>query len=255
MQASYNPVTGMTGLDRKRQLELAIKDDVSFQSMVARASYEDRWKGMGFEGRGDLPGVTKNSWKYDTELSDDRRAIWYNETINTVLYSLRGTNFMKGGMTHDLVTDAFILRGSGTRYTPMYMKDREVMRKLWLKYPTAKVETIGHSLGGHRAAALGEEWDVKSIGFNEGLSPFDLKGWVKGFGEKVGLRKTKHTTHHMENDPISVTSMYMKPNATSYKSEGKMIDILYNHTDAMKEVFTLPSDLRICSEHDENNCL
>ena len=238
---------------RKEAMELYTKEkeiftNPNFKGLVARAAYGKNWKDAGYTDRGDLPGT---QWKYQSDLSDDRRAVWFNPTLRYVIISYRGTSFMRDGMTVDILTDGAIL-GNKTGWTPMYREDEKHFKRVKARFPDAYVEVVGHSLGGHRAKEIGKAKGVPSFGFNEGASPIPFASTV-GDRLKCWLypesSECQHKSFRVGFDPISVASYLTSPSVETRAYPGGD-----PHTGALREVFPVGVDQMICNE-DRSFCI
>ena len=241
--------------------EKEVFEDPAFKSLIARAAYMGNWSEIGRTGREDLPNT---KWKYQNYLSDERRAVWYNPYLKTVVVSFRGTKTSGEGSVEDLLTDAGILLNA-TKHTPIYQEDEKFMRRVIKDFPDAEIEVIGHSLGGHRAKVVGRNFGVKSVGFNEGASPFgfdptgiigDTPQWWISLRCKLNPshKMCQHKSYHVAFDPISVSTHLwaqdLETKAYPYDSYAP----LDAHTPAMKDAWPLPQDLMVCND-DGSRCL
>lgn len=239
--------------------EKEIYTDPAFKAMIARAAYEDNWIEADRSGRGDLPGT---EWKYQSSLSDARRAVWYNKYLNYVVIAYRGTNFGGAGQGVDLATDVAIGLNA-TSLTPMYREDTAHYQRVVAAYPNATIEVTGHSLGGHRAKTIGRNFEVPSFGINEGATPIQ-NIFTAGDALRCRLfpnsKKCQHTAVRVENDPISLSASLYGPVTThSYPanrdfnawSKDSYLDA---HTDAIREVLPLNDALLICND-DRTYCI
>lgn len=243
----------------KEQREWTIVHDAGFLRQAASAAYEDNWANVGLASnatkgtlgttnRSDLPGVMRHSWVYQSNWSDMRRAVWYNATINCVLISYRGTNAGGQGGTGDVLADLAIGKGVANT-TPMYREDAKHFDRIKKAFKGATIEVTGHSLGGHRASAIGRSKHVRSSGFNEGSKPpiplnaIELLTMMFGKKEKGD---PLHTCYRVAGDVVSMGAKVTKSCETADMPEGGS-GALYAHTGAMSEAFGLPDALRICS--------
>ena len=237
----------------REQREWTILHNPGFLRQASSAAYENNWDKVGTVGslRGDLPGTRRHSWAYQRRLSDMRRAVWYNSTINAVLISYRGTNAggwnSKGG-TGDVLADLAIGMDMSS-LTPMYREDDRHYERVKAAFPGATIEVTGHSLGGHRASAIGAAKHVRSSGFNEGSKPpipiGNMTGWL--YNTMFGKKDSEHRCYRVTGDVVSMGANITKSCQTAdVETQG----VLHAHTGAMSDAFGLPDALRICNRVD-----
>lgn len=233
--------------------EKTILEDPNFMAMAARASYTDRWRKAGLSDRSDLPGVYRDSWKYDPELSDMRRAVWWNKYINTAIISYKGTSFKspEEGAYGDLTTDYYIaLEPWKLEWTPIFTEDIKNFKRVQAKYPGVQIEVTGHSLGGTRAEAISRREGVKGVGYNTGSSPLNLGGWWRKFKcwwNDTGPECHQFVNHHTCYDTLSMTPIHH--NTVNHCPDGAAVsNPLWNHTDSIgtDHLFPLDDSLKIC---------
>lgn len=247
---------------RKEGMELYTKEkeiftNPKFKGLVARAAYGKNWKDAGYTDRGDLPGT---QWKYQSDLSDDRRAVWFNPTLRYVIISYRGTNFSGDGKTVDLLTDGGIF-GNFTSLTPMYQEDEKHFKRVKARFPDAYVELVGHSLGGHRARIMGTKQKVPSFGFNEGASPIEGLSGLNLLHRADCFFNPKseacqHKAFRVAGDPLSISSYLTSPVETLRGPSGEwgVLGEGNAHTEAFQSIFQPDFHQMICNE-DRSFCI
>ena len=188
-------------------------NSVAYQALLARAAYQGEWKNKtGSETRMDLPSATDiHGMQYIRQLSSTRRAVYYNKYINKVVITYRGSVDYKDWNTDFGWSDKSILKNN-YHENSMYKEDIEHFKEVRAFFPTQDIEVVGHSLGGHRAATIGRQFDVKSIGFNEGYSPLDDRA----------KQDEKHMSYRVQGDKVSVFTKTGGPLGTGGRTEGKV---------------------------------
>ena len=184
--------------------------------------------------RGSIHGLN-SEYKVDKVLSDRRTAIYYNKDINTVVIAFRGsvdaydwiaTDFK--WMVGPIANATKRLPGIGSG---MYLDDERMYKAVKEKYPTAKIVTSGHSLGGTRATVIGKRHEIPSWSFNGGNSPFDLQKiydsqtckWSDVVSGKVrydDLPTHCRLQHYVSNtnDYVSIGDQWLEANNPNFTS-------------------------------------
>lgn len=219
----------------------------AFLRMAASGSYENNWKDIGYDARGDLPGMRAGSW----ELVDQaqKHAVWVNHRIKSVLISLEGTAKASDWL-HNLGSIGGNMRG----WDPLYRGDLRLFDALRKKYKGYEIRVVGHSLGGDRARYVGTNKRVPSYGFNEGSSGSSgasLSRWLLS-------GKSQHTVYRVEGDKVSLP--HDRLNKTSASETIPCPGCLtspsswagYAHTDGMKDAWPLPPELQVCNKRKRN---
>lgn len=113
-----------------------------------------------------------NGYKYDSDLSTDTEAIYYNPTLKQLVIGHRGTK-----VAEDLVDDARILKGNFDK-SPRLAHALSKTKQALDKYPDYTLTTTGHSLGNSISSTIGPLQSYKNsrvVGFNPGASFETLK--------------------------------------------------------------------------------
>ena len=160
---------------------------------------------------------TPAGYKKDRRLSDRRSKVY---TKNDKVYiAYRGTNPTN---ISDLWADARILT-STEAYSQRFMEAERKLHATRDKYPSAKPELLGHSLGGSLAAYVGHgnRLDKGVVTFNRGVSPLTQLGRAL-----VGAKsKSKIQNYTTAIDPISIGTLIPNRNESTKTVAPLQIDV------------------------------
>ena len=113
-----------------------------------------------------------DGYNYDSDLSTDTEAIYFNPTSKQLIIGHRGTK-----NAEDFKDDARIIAGnfgSSPRLSHAILKTKQALQK----YPDYTLTSVGHSLGNVLASVIGPMQSYKNsrvVGFNPGSSFETLK--------------------------------------------------------------------------------
>jgi hypothetical protein len=152
-----------------------------------------------------------DGYKYDSELSTDTEAIYYDSKDKKVIIGHRGTK-----TAEDLVDDARIIAGNFTSKSPRLANAILKTRQVLQKYPDYTLTSTGHSLGNFVASVIGPLQTYKNsrvVGFNPGAS---FETFKKNLGDTLkcflsnseDCRKLKNQKVYSTGiDPISILGL------------------------------------------------
>lgn len=131
--------------------------------LATKASYGDK---------GSIQAMQNLGYLVDPELSTDNALTFYSNKNQTPIVAFRGTQNLS-----DIRADSTIVTG---RYDDPAFADADTLyQRAKLKYAAQGIPIVtGHSLGGTKAARVGNQHGGDIIVFNPGTGPYNLK--VKG---------------------------------------------------------------------------
>lgn len=96
------------------------------------------------------------------DLTDSRRLVAYNPTLNKVVFVARGTDVFS---PYDLATDAGGIGLNRLQNTIRYQQDKAVYEKAKERFKDVPITLVGHSLGGAIVSNLAQAGD-RAITYN-----------------------------------------------------------------------------------------
>jgi hypothetical protein len=150
---------------------------------LAKASYDFYHHG-GIKAQKEL-NEYRTGYQLDADLSNKNATVMSKG--NDVAISYRGTDLSNFS---DLLADGEILFGRDK--LGIFLNDRfdqadQLYNKVKEKYPNKEITLTGHSLGSGLGIYVGNKNNIKSVTFNEGVSP--LGALFSRFGNRESSRK------------------------------------------------------------------
>lgn len=162
-----------------------------------------------------------DGYDYKPNLSTDDVAVYeeinpdtkMNPHLRKAIVSFRGTS-----KSRDIRPDIGIA-GNRFKNTDRYKSDKAQLDKILGLYGKDKVRLTGHSLGSTVATTLGQEYGIRTDGFNTGSTPLQMEQNLfknlscKVFPSQQSCQNAKKITHHIvPYDPISIWNLFTPAN-------------------------------------------
>ena len=178
-----------------------LPEDVMLDAKLSKIS-DKIYKTGGIDSENFMEQAGIKGWKIDNELSNDKGVVAVNEKTGKVKVSYRGTD-AKGMNLSDLEADARIYLGTEGDHEH-FTSAREQMKNTIKKYGKANIDTVsGFSLGGNKSWTIGNEFKIKSRGFNSFIG--------KSIVNKADNYdpETEHEIYRTQDDLPSIQSQYI----------------------------------------------
>jgi predicted esterase YcpF (UPF0227 family) len=135
----------------------------------------------------------------DAQLSGTKNQVFYNRQTGEVVLAYKGTNLRN---TEDLWDDYHILHPLlDESKTDRFKRADELYQQVLEKYGSdVTIKSVGHSLGGEVALAVGEKHDLETHAYNPGLSA------NQALTQRSETNNHKTYIYRTANDPVSFGS-------------------------------------------------
>jgi len=123
-----------------------------------------------------------DDYKIDKELTDDVIKVYRNDKTNEVVMAPKGTSSL-----NDVATDIKMFAGIKDK---RFLSAKEKLDKVKAKYPTNKIDLVGHSLAGKVVEEIGANDDRVNniITYNKPTTAFDIVSGRKGINKQIDIR-------------------------------------------------------------------
>ena len=178
-----------------------LPEDVILDAKLSKIS-DKIYKTGGIDSENFMEQAGIKDWKIDNELTNDKGVVAVNEKTGRVKVSYRGTD-AKGMNMSDIEADARIYTGTEADHEH-FTSAREQMKNTIKKYGKANIDTVsGFSLGGNKSWTIGNEFKIKSRGFNSFIG--------KSIVNKADNYdpETEHEIYRTQDDLPSIQSQYI----------------------------------------------
>ena len=178
-----------------------LPEDVILDAKLSKIS-DKIYKTGGVDSENFMEQAGIKDWKIDNELTNDKGVVAVNEKTGKVKVSYRGTD-AKGMNMSDIEADARIYTGTEADHEH-FTSAREQMRNTIAKYGKANIDTVsGFSLGGNKSWTIGNEFKIKSRGFNSFIGK-TIIAKADNYDPE-----TEHEIYRTQDDLPSIQSQYI----------------------------------------------
>ena len=208
----------MIGVKQQRRIKRSIGaktstaiDDIMGNKQIKLAhafsnqAYQPQNERIGFDG-----------YKYVDDSSSKRQAVFYNKDLNKSFLAQRGT---KPTDLQDLYQDAQILTGLFGQNSLRPTEGAKTINDIRNRYKDVQITNTGHSLGGSTANVLGKQFNLNTIGFNQGAGISQVFKKLECYDINPPSYCDKIHNYRIEGDPISFLSRFNRDTTTISKPD------------------------------------
>ena len=123
-----------------------------------------------------------DGYEYVDNLSSKRQAVFYNKDLNKSFLAQRGT---KPTDIQYLYQDAQIVTGLFGENSLRPSQGAKTINNIRDRYKDVQITNTGHSLGASTANVLGEQFNMTTIGFNQGSGLTQPFNKLECYGENA----------------------------------------------------------------------
>ena len=162
-------------------------------------SYQPRTDRHGYDG-----------YEYVDDLSSKRQAVFYNKDLNKSFLAQRGTKLD----LQDLYQDMQIATGLFGQNSIRPTEGAKTINNIRDRYKDVEITNTGHSLGASTANILGRQFNMNTIGFNQGSGLSQPFKKIECYTDDPPSYCDKIKNYRIQGDAISFLSRFNRDTTT-----------------------------------------